>query len=326
MVTYGEQPDVQEHMACSGTYGVRPNAREDHHAMRNSMIDGQRIEGAPAYVRSRSTGSTQDTRRGIPAQDEGSKTPRLLSSFIYIDYVHHVLHVLHVLHACHGIHHVISRTGTRLFLSVRLPHVTRVTDILVISFYLSFPSTSHAISPSAKQEIVPSGTPGSTQEVSPEDIPQLFQHLIGRFPDRICIQYHLADNLFRVRDSQRVRGDQDVLLILENWRLCAVEGPADVFGTLYNVSNSILSDVAIIEKEISLTIFLWRRGNINSRGHMSTFLINLRFHHDLLYPWSLYLQPTLGPLPIPWALCLSRKFYSQTAFFPIKDPVVSHRG
>ena len=28
--------------------------------------------------------------------------------------------------------------------------------------------------------------------------------------------------------------------------------------------------LAIIVKEISLTIFLWRRGHINSRGHIST--------------------------------------------------------
>ena len=134
MAAYSVQPDVQEHMACSGTYGVQPGARDDHHAMRNRMTGGQRIEGASAHGGSCSTGSTQNKKRGIRTQDEGLKTPHLLSSFIYIDHVHkvpHVLHVLHVHHACHELatRHTsrqlsLSRTGPRQFLSALLPHVT----------------------------------------------------------------------------------------------------------------------------------------------------------------------------------------------------------
>ena len=49
MAAYGVQPDVEEHMACSEMYGVQPGAREDHHALRNSMTGSQRIEGASAH-------------------------------------------------------------------------------------------------------------------------------------------------------------------------------------------------------------------------------------------------------------------------------------
>lgn len=69
-----------------------------------------------------------------------------------------------------------------------------------------------------------------TRMVRTEDVYLLFQHLMHRFPDWISINYHLTDNLFRVRDSRRAPGNQDVRLVFENWRLWAVEGPADFLG------------------------------------------------------------------------------------------------
>ena len=148
---------------CSATYGVQRGAWEDHHAMRNSMTGGQRIEGAPAHGRSCSASSTQEKRWWIPTQDEGSKTLR--SSITTTSTTFLTFTTPPPLATRHTSRQPPPPPHRATAISIRPVASRNLRDkYLSHLIYLLFPPTFHAVSLSAKQEIVPSDTPCLTKQ------------------------------------------------------------------------------------------------------------------------------------------------------------------